>query len=487
MQKFKIHIILLIPLIIMGCNNSIDKFDEDNTLPTIFPDYIDITIPWNIAPLNFKYLGKAEDILVEVKGNKNQLTVQSDKKIQFPLNEWKNFIENNKGDTLKIYVYVKENGKWKRFKPFTWMVSNDAIDTHLAYRLIEPGYVGFNEMGIYQRNLENFDEKPILNNDLTDRSCMNCHSFCARDPKKMMFHVRLRNAGTIIIDGDKIKKIDTRTSSTIAAGTYPAWHPSGKYIAFSINKPQQVFHLNPERKAEISDIESDIAILDLDRNELFSDSLLMLKHAEETFPSFTANGKKLLFATYSPLKSDSSYKNIQYSLCAIDFDPTTKKFGKEVDTLISAIKLNKTVAFANASPDGKYILCSLADHGVFTSWNKESDLYLYVIETGELKPLMNTNSYDSESYNSWSSNSHWIVFSSRRIDTHYNRPHFAHLNADGTSTKGFVMPQKDPDFYTMFLKIYNRPELIKGPVTINPYDIEKAIKSDKIIKVNFRK
>jgi Tol biopolymer transport system component len=157
-----------------------------------------------------------------------------------------------------------------------------------------------------------------------------------------------------------------------------------------------------------------------------------------------------------------------------------------VDTLISASKISKTVAFANASPDGKYILCSMADHGVFTSWNKESDLYLYDFATGNLKPLSGSNSNDSESYNTWSSNSRWIVFSSRRMDTHYNRPHITYMSADGKTTKAFVLPQYDPDFYTMFLKIYNRPELISGPVTINPYEIEKVIKDTIIQKVTFK-
>jgi len=297
----------------------------------------------------------------------------------------------------------------------------------------------------------------------------------------------LRNAGTIIIDSDKIKKLDTKTSETLAAGTYPAWHPFGKFIAFSINKPQQVFHLNPERRAEISDIESDIVVLDIEKSELFSDPKLMMKPVEETFPSFTADGKRLIFATFTPSPTGTGYTNIKYSLCAIDFDGDKRKFGDKVDTLISASKIGKTVAFANASPDGKYILCSLADNGVFTSWNKESDLYLYYISTGELKPLTGSNTDDSESYNTWSSNSRWIVFSSRRMDGHYNRPHITYVDSQGKTTKAFVMPQFDPDFYTMFLKIYNRPELITGPVTIDPYEIGRVAKNSEIQRVTFKK
>ena len=478
---------LLIAFSFSNCNETIENYKETGTKPAIFPDYIDVTIPYNIAPLNFKFKGEGEAFFVRIEGKNGEITFYSDKKIQIPIEKWKKLLEQNRGDSLKVHLFVKNNGIWNKYKAFTWFVAKEPIDSHLVYRLIEPGYVGFNEMGIYQRDIENFDEKAIIHNDLTERSCINCHAFCNKDPKKLMFHSRLRNAGTIIIDGDKIKKIDTKTSETIAAGTYPAWHPFGKFIAFSINKPQQVFHLNPERRAEISDIESDIVVLDIDKSELFSDPKLMMKPVEETFPSFTADGKRLIFATFTPSPSDTGYTNIRYSLCAIDFDGDKRKFGDKVDTLISASKIGKTVAFANASPDGKYILCSLANNGVFTSWNKESDLYLYYISSGELTPLTASNTDDSESYNTWSSNSSWIVLSSRRMDGHYNRPHITYVDSQGKTTKAFVMPQFDPDFYTMFLKIYNRPELITGPVTIDPYEIERVAKNSEIQKVTFKK
>ena len=83
------------------------------------------------------------------------------------------------------------------------------------YRLIPPGYALWNEMGIYQRNLENFDEFAILKNTQADRNCMNCHSFCVQDPEKMMFHLRAKHAGTMLVNGDEMKKLDTKTEHTI--------------------------------------------------------------------------------------------------------------------------------------------------------------------------------------------------------------------------------------------------------------------------------
>ena len=36
----------------------------------------------------------------------------------------------------------------------------------------------------------------------------------------------------ILIDGDKIEKLNTKTDQTISPLVYPSWHPSGKYVAF---------------------------------------------------------------------------------------------------------------------------------------------------------------------------------------------------------------------------------------------------------------
>ena len=81
------------------------------------------------------------------------------------------------------------------------------------------------------------------------------------------------------------------------------------------------------------------------------------------------------------------------------------------------------------------------------------------------------NSDDVESYHSWNSNSRWLVFSSRRIDGLYTRPYLVHIDENGTSGKPFVLPQKDPDFYSRFMFSYNIPEFVKGKVEAEAHTI----------------
>ncbi len=58
------------------------------------------------------------------------------------------------------------------------------------------------------------------------------------------------------------------------------------------------------------------------------------------------------------------------------------------------------------------------------------------------------NSEDTESFHNWSTNSRWLVVSSRRDDGLFTRPYFCHVDTDGKVTKAFMLPQRNPrQFY----------------------------------------
>jgi hypothetical protein len=92
---------------------------------------------------------------------------------------------------------------------------------------------------------------------------------------------------------------------------------------------------------------------------------------------------------------------------------------------------------------------------------------LFDLKTG-MNKILECNSDQSESFHSWSSNSRWLVFSSKRLDGFCARPYFCIIDHDGTASKPILLPQKDPLFYDTFLKTYNVPELVQGPIRINP-------------------
>jgi Periplasmic component of the Tol biopolymer transport system len=469
--------VLFTAMLLTGCSGNISKFTEIPREPVIFPDYSAITIPPNIAPLNFTVNEEADKYLVNLTpANGAKLSITSkDNSISIPAAGWKKILTQSRGKEFSVEVFIKKEGVWQKFKPLFNRVANDSIDSYLVYRLIDPGFEMWNKMGIYQRCLENFDETPIMINDMSDHNCMNCHSFSKNNSNTMLFHMRGKLPGTYIYRNGEIKKVNTKTDQTISAGVYPAWHPNGRLVAFSVNKITQVFHAVPDKRIEVIDTLSDLILYDTETNIVSQCEAIASKERFETFPSWSPDGRYLYFCCAKALPV-SKYDQIRYDVLRIAFNPENKQFGS-VDTIISSSVTGKSASFPRISPDGKFLLFCMSGYGNFTIWHEDSDLYLMNLETMEItKPDINSD--QSESYHSWSSNGRWIVFSSRRIDGLFTRPYFAYFDIKGEMHKPFILPQKKSAFYRTFLKSYNVPELVTGKVELNPRILFKAARTE---------
>jgi hypothetical protein len=456
--------------------------------PPVFPDYANVTIPYNIAPLHFKLADSCayEQAVAVFETGSRQVEVK-EKNRQFAISQsaWKKLMKDAAGQTIRVTVSVRTNGEWVSYAPFGWTVAMEPVDPYIAYRLIEPGYELWNEMGIYQRHLEDYTESAIMTNRRTSFNCMNCHSFCMQNPEKMLFHIHEAFAGTILTNGDRVEKLDTRTDSTLSALVYPSWHPSGDYVAFSVNNTKQLFHSSDRNRKEVFDLASDVVVYDVEKHEIITSPALFSKAAFETYPTFSPDGKTLFFCSSDSVWTPDDYTKVKYSLCSIPFDPERRRFGAKVDTLYQAKTKKKSASFPRVSPDGKFLMFTLAGYGNFSIWHKDADLYLLNLEKKTVSPLDSLNSNDVESYHSWSSNSRWVVFSSRRMDGLYTRPYLAYINVDGVASKPFLLPQDDVDFYQYSMKSYNIPEFITGKVRQRGYTLSQKAMESKGTAVTF--
>ena len=485
-----IHLIgCVIFLLLTACSKPVEITKTNNELPRIFPDYIGVTVPPNIAPLNFKLIEKTDKVqtaIFETNNIKFEVRARNGQ-FQIPESQWKELLKASLGNEFVVTVCTQDESGWTAYSPFRIKVARETVDPYLAYRLIAPGYEVWNEIGIYQRNLENYTQTAILENKTVGGDCMNCHSFCMQDPDQMMMHIRGANAATMVIIDGKVEKLNTKTKETISALVYPSWHPSGRFIAFTVNNTKQDFHSVDKNRIEVFDLASDVVIYDVENHKIFTTASLFSDDTFESFPTFSPDGKTLYFSTAEAREMPGEYKKVKYSICSISFDPETKKIGTSIDTIFNARLENKSASFPRVSPDGKYLLYTKGDYGGFFIWHKEADLYMYNIEKKEHHPLTLANSNDVESYHSWSSNSRWIVFSSRRLDGLYTRPFLAYINDKGEAEKAFVVPQKDVEFYDRLMKSYNVPELVKGRVKVTGHDIAHVAKTDIGTDVKFNK
>ncbi len=471
------YILAMLSLLISSCSTDLSKSAPVDRLPVIFPDYSGIVIPPNIAPMNFVIKEKGKAFVARISANgEDPITIENKRGvIDIGIGKWHDLLKKSQGKEINIEVYAKdENGKWQKFKTIVNQVANEEIDNHLAYRLINTGYVLWSAIGIYQRNLENFDESAIIDNKSIDNTCVNCHSFARNNPKSMMVHVRSTHGGTIIYADGKLKKVNLKTKYTLAQGAYVNWHPDGKHIAYSVNSISQRF-FSKDIRQEVSDAASDLIVYDVEKNTVTT-SPKVSTNSRENLPVWSADGKSIYYISAPEVTDYESQYNAKFSLMHIPYDVDRNLWG-QADTVISAKRTGKSVTFPKTSPDGKYLMFTLTDHGYFSIHHPDADLYLLDLKTGQYE-RMEVNSNLTDSYHCWSSSGRWFVFSSKRIDGLYTRPFFSYFDRNGKASKPFVLPQKDPEFYDSFLKNYNIPELITGAVEPSSFDIRETILSD---------
>lgn len=479
-------------LFLVSCDETVGDARQEAAQPQIYPDYLGVTVPVNIAPLDFCMADEKalciDAMITDRHGH--SLHSQGKESVDFDLDDWHTLLNENRGDSLSVTVSAKYDDGWHTYRPFPVYVSPDSIDYGICYRLIEPGYEVWSKMGIYERDLSSFDERALIENTQFE-GCVNCHSFNRGNPGDMSLHIRGPHGATLLRHGDgPFTAYNTKTDRTLGLCVYPYWHPSGRYIAYSTNTTRQLFHSAGHNRVEVFDEASDLQVYDVERNELLLSPLLRQDSVYETYPVFSADGRSLWFCSARALPEGShQIDSIRYSLCRIDFDPATGTFGDTIETVIDASTSSPwggreggSVSFPRPSYDGRFLCYTLSDYGQFSIWHHEADLWLLDLATGESRPMTGANSKDTESFHNWSTNSRWLVLSSRRDDGLFTRSYFCHVDAKGNVTKAFMLPQRNPRrFYRERFLSFNVPEFITAPTR---FDGRKA---SHIINDEYRK
>ncbi len=490
-MKNRIIYIILSICCILSCSRPqipTEGVEEKSDLPDIYPDYTGLVIPPNIAPLNFEIEMPGEEYISRIVAPAGKEMITDGKTARWDIKEWHSLLDESKGKDLKFEIFVRDAaGKWNKYS-FSNKVAEEEIDPYVSYRLIEPLYTQYGSLSICQRDLSSWDESVVFNNATHTSSgrqfCINCHvpRNNYRDGASQI-HVRQNKGGTLIMSGNSIRKVNMKCDSTLTSGVYTAWHPTHDLIAYSTNETRQMFFSFSDTRPEVFDLRSDIILYDIKHNttkNVANDSNLL-----ETYPAWHPDGKSLYYAAarypegVTAETQKDHYQDMRYDILRRKFDPESRLFS-EPDTIVNASSQLQSALHPRISPDGKLLLYCKAPFGTFHLPHKESDLYVMNLATGEERPLTNANSDNSESYHSWSSNSRWIIFSSRREDGQFTHPYIAYIDKDGVDSKAFVMPQADPRHYANFMKSYNVPEFFVQPFRFSRGDIIEALEKDAI-------
>ena len=467
-----------VAFLMSGCHSRPDHTQPVAQLPAIYPDYIGVTVPVDMAPLNFAMADDGfTDMDVVVQGHKTGSIHANGADADFDLDEWHQLLADNKGSRLTFTVCARKDGKWLQYRDFEVSVSSDSLGAWgITYRRIAPGYALYGHMGIYQRCLSDFEETSLLENSLIPGHCVNCHTQNRTNPEQYVFHVRGQHGATVIHRPQGTAVLPARNDTLGGSMVYPYWHPGGRYCAFSTNKTAQMFHMGHHKRIEVFDASSDVFVYDTETQTVIKDTLTMTEGWAENTPAFSPDGKWLYFTTARCGHYPQDYNQVKYSLCRVGFDASSGSLGTQVDTLVSSAVTGKSVTWPRPSYDGRYLMYTQLDYGYFSVWHPEADLWLMDMQTGETRALTEVNSDRSESLHHFTLSSRWFLFTSRRDDGLYTRIYFSSIDEKGRATKPVLLPQRHPKtYYRRLMYSYNTPDFTLCPVGIDAREMVRRI------------
>jgi len=479
MKKTGFHIIFFSTVLFLffSCSKA-DDTQATDVLPPIYPDYTNITIPYNIAPLNFILRNKPSQTQVILKGQSGSITFTGSDKIQFSEKRWKKFIHSEQGNTVTVQVRAKISGQWIKYKTFNWSIVTDKIDPYLSYRLSEPAYDISNKIQLCGRHLESFDVKIYADNHLINNAKLDYLTYGYQNPNLTFFSIDGEKGGIILNRDGLLKKIKIENKNILPE--YGNFHPSGKYGVFPINKEAVALHTLSENRFETYNTSSSIVVIDFDKEQIISSSFSNSGDHIETYPVFSADGNEIYYCAASLFSLPDSLKYQKYHLCKIYFDSQKGGFTNKIDTLINSSLENKSIALPKPSPNGLYLLYNTLEYETSPPSYQKTKIQLLNLRTMEADSLSVVNQEVPNTYHSWSSNSHWFVFSSKRDDGIYERLYFCYIDNKGKVYKPFILPQRNPYYYDYSLKSFAYPELSSSKLSFNSTDIEHLYWEAKI-------
>lgn len=485
----------------------------------MFPYYGDsLVLPPNIAPLNFSVTGKIR-LQVFCGDDKEPLLDKSfGQQVRFKLETWKKWLAM--ASERQVPLRLKISTESRDFSPLRWFVADEPIDPYLVYRLVLPNDGVYNVLGIYQRNLADFSVKSLYVNTMSEGNCMNCHTFCDGNADEMVMHWRFPSEGSLLQTPQGPRKIALPPDAAKFGLrlVYTAYHPAGRYIAFSTNHLLGITWFEGHlRYFNGVDSLSRIVVYDIEKNRLFSSSALWQNSYELTYPAWSPQGDRLYFCrapkedavtgasrTYS-LSDKQRLEQIRFDLAYVDFDLKTGRLGDSIQTLLYAHDYNGSFALPRVNPANPN--CIAVNFCPCGSWpvGYYGDLGLVFLNAaaaenaGRAAVLTDTtldnggastaafyvptpvlNSPEAEGFHNWSHSGCWMVYVSKQQDGYFALPYITYFDGKKFS-KPFLLPQKDGDFYRGFQKSFNLPELTVSPSKLTPKIVEKVRHSEPLM------
>ena len=125
---------LFVLLLFTGCGPKVpSEYKDLAKAPSIYPDYRDVTIPSNIAPLCFVIHEQGDEYVTRFSWKGGELLYDGED-VTPSVEDWHKMLSEAKGSDCTVDVFVRREGQWEKYHSFTIHVAEEPIDEYLSYR-----------------------------------------------------------------------------------------------------------------------------------------------------------------------------------------------------------------------------------------------------------------------------------------------------------------------------------------------------------------
>ena len=395
---------------------------------------------------------------------------------------------------------VDRTGLWStgrpgvhRSKPVRFAFAADAVDNAIVYRAVAPPFHRKKTPDLFVRDVRR--RKPTCFLSARQQYCLNCHTFSAKSGTSGKLALQVRYTGNerrkhytylAVFDLDTQRGRKTILPFEMQMTTFMAWSPasgpdgtqgagpSGTRLVFSANQSIWPFYPIVFETQSVGQPTSDLAVYDTTTETVGLVAGASDPDLIEIYPAWTPDGEAIVFSRAAPTRHpiwtqfeiwEIPYKRRVRGRARRVCDATGEPIGwiaRDAGTGDGSTRREKQSSFyARFSPDGKWLSWVQADYGSLIK--ASSDIYIMRWQPrGKVIRLRCNARHAADSWHTWSSNSRWIAFATKREDGVYARVYMTHIDADGRDSPAVRLPMTDPLLRVSF----NLPEFLSEVPTI---------------------
>jgi hypothetical protein len=380
-------------------------------------NYLYPVIEWQ-RPENYD-----DAFLIELKSSSYELNVLlKNNSWQPDGNEFGKFLKDKE---VLITLYFLDKGKTCKTQPVRLVISERSLKDDIAFRVVQPLFDPALPNAI---KLFSFDQKAPKTLLEFGGTCVGCHSY---SPNSAYFNIKRGTERKLVMarhsnqkfEFNPLKQLEKREFSFFAITR------TGRYAVFVVN----AFGGLTVKKTLVEPFDFPYFSADIFCYDVEKDTFTSLKGASdpkfiEDMPFFSPDGKYLLFTRYGYVMKDQIMSIPSMDLYKVPFNDGK---GGDPIPIKNASFNNKHQYFPRYAPNGKWISFCRGDaqKGVYA--RKSSDIYLLSADENTVTRLNLNMDNTMDSWHDWSSDSHWLLFSSNREKSSLTALYLVYIDDNG--------------------------------------------------------